>query len=229
MLYCYGETIKTIVFGSPYDLRGWKIYHKNLNDDNGVVVDTPQHHPEYGEVILECNPHPVIINNEIYLYYTAGFYKQPNSPIKYKLCSIRSQNMVFSSLDHNSWTTIIDAFSATRYMDNLIFSKKINNKSILYKQDLATGDVSEIVVDALIDQWIYKINKIFNENLMIITTPDQSILLNDNLSYIKNITNNQNQNIYKCSILDNVLAYTIKHNDSRLQESRSIVIEDMDY
>jgi hypothetical protein len=77
--------------------------------------------------------------------------------------------------------------------------------------------------------YIYRLNKIFNEDKFIVTgqTADKSylsLLTDSSFNIIKELKNNNNESVYKCSLLNNELVYTLKLNDSSY-ESRELVEE----
>jgi hypothetical protein len=179
-------------------------------------IPTPRSSPEHGEVVLECNPH--LYSNK--LYYTAGFNKGPNTPIVYYLCSLD-----ISPLDPvvvSNFTIIQETFSGT-VVDNIAYYANPSKngkilKGITNPQEFDLGLV-----------YIYRLNKIFNEDKFIVTgqTTEKShlsLLTDMSFNVIKEIKNNNNDPIYKCSLLNNNLVYTIKV-DQDSYESRELVEE----
>jgi len=216
LLYCYADSLRTLVFGTEYSIRPWKIHHKNYVTNEVISIPTPTSHEAHGEVILECNPH--LYSNK--LYYTAGFNRGPNTPIIYYLCSLD-----ISPLDPtvvSNFTVIKQTFSGT-VVDNVPYYANPNKngkvlKGIENPQEFDLGLV-----------YIYRLNKIFNEDKFIVTgqTADRplfSLLTDMSFSIIKEIKNNNNDPVYKCSLLNNELIYTLKLNDSSY-ESRELVEE----
>lgn len=214
LLYCYADSLRTLVFGNEYSIRTWKIYHKNYVTNEIISIPTPRAHELHGEVILECNPHCYADK----LYYTAGFNKGPNTPIVYYLCSLD-----ISPLDPtvvSNFTIIQQTFSGTVINNTAYYTNKRGRvlKGIDNPQEFDLGFIN-----------IYRLNKIFNEDKFIVTgqSADRQYfsLLTDNLfNVIKELKNNNNDPIYKCSLLGNQLVYTLKL-DHISYESRELVEE----
>ena len=216
LLYCYANSLRTLVFGNEYSLRPWKIFHKNYVTNEVISISTPSNVENYGEVILECNPH--LYSNK--LYYTAGFNQGPNTPIIYYLCSLD-----ISPLDPtivSNFTIIQQTFTGT-VVDNVVVYANPNKNGKILKgienpQEFDLGLV-----------YIYKLNKIFNEDKFIVTgqtaeKPYFSLLLDNQLNLIKEVKNNNNDSVYKCSLLNNELIYTLKL-DQDTYELRELVEE----
>lgn len=216
LLYCYANSLRTLVFGNEYSLRPWKIFHKNYVTNEVVSISTPSNVENHGEVILECNPH--LYSNK--LYYTAGFNQGPNTPIVYYLCSLD-----ISPLDPtivSNFTVIQQTFTGTVVDNVAVYANPNKNGKILKgienPQEFDLGLV-----------YIYKLNKIFNEDKFIVTgqTTEKSyfsLLLDNQLNLIKEVKNNNNDSVYKCSLLNNELIYTLKL-DQDTYESRELVEE----
>jgi hypothetical protein len=219
LLYCYGKSIKTLVYGQPYNIKGWKIRHKNYITNQDIEIITPSHLSGFGAVILECNPH--IYDNK--LYCTLGTNRGYNTPLVYHLCSFPILDSDTIQLGHVD--ILQQTFTGTQYLNQLIFDNPQKNGNIIIK-NLDNKTTNEITMPT---QYIYKINKVFNEDKLIITGQTDelsyfSCLYDINLNFIKEIRNSNHNHIYKCSILDNTIVYTVKHNDSEL-ENRSLVEE----
>lgn len=216
LLYCYANSLRTLVFGTEYSIRPWKIFHKNYVTNEVVSIATPTNVENYGEVILECNPH--LYSNK--LYYTAGFNKGPNTPIVYYLCSLD-----ISPLDPSqtsNFTVIQQTFTGTVVEDIAIYANPNKNGKVLK----GITNPQEFDLGLL---YIYKLNKIFNEDKFIVTgqTTDRpyfSLLVDSSFNIIKELKNNNNDPIYKCSLLDNQLIYTLKLDQDNY-ESRELVEE----
>lgn len=219
LLYCYGEGIKTLFFGNSYNIKAWKIYHKNYTNNTITRVSTPKAIDGLGSVILECNPH--LYNN--YLYCTLGTNAGHNKPLNYHLCRFPLTDNV--SLSLGQVEVLQKTFTGTQYNDYLIFANPKKNGNLI-QLDTQTSQSSDIVLPT---KYIYKINKIFNTDQFILTgqtenNPYCSYLYDNNWNFIKEITNNRQQSVYKCSILDNILIYTTK-DDNTSEEIRSLVQE----
>jgi hypothetical protein len=217
LLYCYADSTRELFFGSSYSIRPWKIRHKNYVTGTETPISTPTAVQQYGEVILECNPH--LYSNK--LYYTAGFNKGPNNPIIYYLCSLDINALDPS--ETSNFQVIQQTFTGT-VVDNILYCANPDKNGKLIKID--SHNTTEIDVGYV---YIYKINKIFNDNKFIVTgqsatRPYFSLLFDENFSLIKEIKNSSDEAIYKCSLLNNSLVYTLKLDDSSY-ESRELVEE----
>lgn len=232
MLYCYADHSIDLNYGtSTYTIRPWKIKKINLNTQESSVIQTSLYHPEYGRVVLECNPHLYIKEGIIKLYYTAGFMKTDNSPIVYYLCSMVADNL---NLDHLSQLSIVEkTFSGTMINDNeLLCVNKAYGKDILVRKTLDSNNGTIIPTDNLQIEEILKLTKRFDNNQIIITGKTYqknyvSYLLDNTLSNSEAIHNSYGMDVYKCSILGNTMAYTVRNESYSPDdvESRSIVIE----
>lgn len=218
LLFCYADSMRELFFGNPYSIRPWKIKHKNYVSGVETAISTPISHPTYGEVILECNPH--LYSNK--LYYTAGFNKGPNTPIIYYLCSLDINPLDPSTT--SNFTVIKQTFTGTVVNDVLYYANPNKNGKILRTD--SNNNTTEIDVGCV---YVYKMNKIFNENKFIVTGQSStrqyfSMLFDENFNLIKEIKNGIYQPVYKCSLLNNSLVYTLKLDDSSY-ESRELVEE----
>lgn len=231
MLYCYANHSVSLSFGAtPYIIRPWKIHIYDLNNQTTGTVMTPTSHHEYGDIIIECNPHLVIVDNVIKLYYTAGFIRDLNSPINYQICCLTFDNLNFETIEN--FEIVTKSFTGTP-IDNetILCIDKVYQKDILISKNILSN--TKTIINHEMDAVeILRITNIFNSDKKIITVKNSfmsyySYFINADLSINKIITNNQGYNVYKCSILNNLLAYTI-HNDSNSSEpeSRSILIEE---
>ncbi len=232
MLYCYADHSIDLSFGnSSYVIRPWKIKKLNLTNETSTDLQTTLFDNEYGRVALECNPHIRSSNGEIKLYYTAGFMKTDNDPIKYYLCSMTADNLNLDNL--RDFTVIHKTFSGTLLNDNeLLFVDKVYGKDVLVRKNLISNMADIISTEHLNLGEILRITTVYNSDKVIITGKSKeqsyvSYLLNSDLSIDHIITNEYNINIYKCSILNNLLAYTVRNDSysSEDVESRSIVVE----
>jgi len=232
MLYCYADHSIGLRFGnSSYVIRPWKIKKLNLTNETSVDVQTTLFDNEYGRVALECNPHIRSSNGEVKLYYTAGFIKTENDPIKYYLCSMTADNLNLDNL--RDFTVIHKTFSGTLLNSNeLLFVDKVYGKDVLARKNLSFNTADIINTEYLDLAEILRITTVYNSDQVIITGKSKeqtyvSYLLNSDLSIDHIITNSYNMNIYKCSLLNNLLAYTVRNDSYGPEdvESRSIVIE----
>lgn len=217
LLYCYAPVLRTLKFGNDYSIRPWKIFHKNYTNNQIRPIITPRNIPDLGEVVLECNPH--IVNNK--LLYTAGLNLGDNEPIVYYFCSLD----IDKSLNCSTFQVIEQSFTGTSLGDNIYYANPNKNGKIL-KKNIVTSETTEMNLDL---EYVYRISKIFNEDKFIVTgqTPDRpyfSLLLDENFAVIKEIKNNNNDPVYKCSLLDDSLIYTLKLDEDSY-ESRELVEE----
>lgn len=218
LFYCFGREIRTLVYGNEYQIRPWKIRHKNYITNEDLEVPTATNLEGYGDVILECNPH--IYTDK--LYCTLGFNKGFNYPINYYLCSYDILDMNIMSVGNLS--ILEKTFTGTVVDNMMIYANPNKNGNLIVKNYLTNVSEERILPTT----YIYKINKIFNQDYYILTGQEEdeavSYLLDLNLEIVKKLTNQNNENIYKCSILNNELIYTVKI-DSGPNESRSLVTE----
>lgn len=230
LLYCFADHTIDMIFGNRYTIRPWKIRRKNLTTNEDIEVNTPKSHSDYGNVIIECNPHIQTINNVSTLYYIAGFNKGPNKPIRYYLCSIPVNDLTLENIEHSNFNILKRTFTGTvsdnyiiynntKSSNGKIFKKSINNSSIIETIDLSSLGLTNIL----------KISKIYNQNKFIITAQTQnnqfvSLLLDEDFNLIEEILNNNNESVYKCSILNDKLIYTVKVEDENI-ENRYLVEE----
>ncbi len=232
MLYCYADHSINLSFGQySYAIRPWKIKKINLTSNQSVDIKTVLYHKEYGRVTLECNPHIKIENGLINLYYTAGFMSTDHDPIKYYLCSMTADNLNLDNL--RDFRVVHKTFSGTILDNNfLLFVDKIYGKDVLINKNLSTNMGSVVPTEYLNLSEILRVTNVFDSSQIILTckTTQQfyaSYLLNSDLSINKTIKNSYDMDIYKCSILGDLLAYTVRNESygGDDPESRSIVIE----
>lgn len=232
MLYCYADHSINLSFGqSSYVIRPWKIKKLNLANETSTDLQTTLFDNEYGRVALECNPHVRFNNEEVKLYYTAGFMKTDSDPIKYYLCSMTADNLNLDNL--RDFTVIHKTFSGTLLNTNeLLFVDKVYGKDVLARKNLSSNMADIINTEYLDLAEILRITTVYNSDKVIITGKSKeqtyvSYLLNSDLNIDHIITNSYNMNIYKCSILNNLLAYTVRNDVHKPEdvESRSIVVE----
>lgn len=228
LLYCYANSIKTFLYGNEYSIKPWKIYFKNLTDNTDKVLQTPSYHSEYGNVVVECNPHIIVDKNINYLYYNAGFNQGLNTPIIYYLCRVAISDLNITNICYDTFSIVHKCFTGTSINDNTIVSAdQISSNLSLYSNFELIKNINLLPYN--ISQ-IYKINKIFNQNKYIVTGSDnsrniRSILLDNEFCFVSEIFNENQQPVYKCSILDNIIAYTIRIEDNTI-ENRKIIITD---
>jgi len=231
MLYCYANKSINLKFGDqPYSVKPWKIYSYNIDNSESFVVNTIKSHKDLGNVIIECNPQIIVSNNYIKIYYTAGFMESCDSPIVYYLCSFIADNTNFHNI--RDFQIVQKTFSGTVSNNNLIFIEKELNQDRLMIKNLDTNRTNTINSNLDMVE-ILRVSSVFNSDKIIVTAKDftrkyVSYLLNSDFSLNRIVTNNQGYDIYKCSISNNLLAYTIhNYTNDNLTENRSIVIENI--
>jgi len=216
LLYCFAENPIKLNFGGEYELVPWKIWKKNSNGIESEI-NTPQN-GIYGDVILECNPHIINKDNNLYLGYTAGFNNGLNTPIVYYYINIPIDDNLNIIGD---MSIITKSFSSCFIQDKLLsIDHKHGNDKLIINEELFKLPFEY--------QFIYRVTNIFNDqNKFIVTVADEnniyhSYLLdfNNNFKEIKNLAN---ESIYKCSILNNKLAYAVKNSS---KEEARIIIEE---
>lgn len=230
LLYCFADHTIDMFFGNYYSIKPWKIQCKNLTTSEVIQVDTPKSHPEHGNVVIECNPHIQTINNVSTLYYVAGFNKGPNTAIIYYLCSVPVSDLSLKDINSFSNLNVIKrTFTGTVFNNYIIYNNKHSNGQI-FKENIDNSELVETVdLSSLGLTSLLKICKIYNDNKFIITSQIQnsqfvSLLLDENFNLIKEILNNYNESVYKCSILNDKLVYTVRLQDNSV-ENRHLVEE----
>lgn len=229
LLYCYADKPQTLIYGNEYSIKPWKIHYKNLsNNNNGVALSSVFRHHDYGDVIVECNPHIIIKNNTYYLYYNAGFNLGPDTPIIYYLCSLIISDLDFSTIYLDTFSIIHQCFTGTVINnETIVTADQMSSLLKFYKQSQL---IDSINLSKYNIYQIYKINKIFNENQYIVTGSNAdykmcSILLDKDFNFLSEIYDNNQESVYKCSLLDNKIAYTVRTQDATI-ENRKIIISD---
>ena len=221
LLCCYAKACIQDKFGkNSYTIKPWKIHRiKDIkNNTKSDRLNLPNYIKDYGKVLVECNPCVYKDNNII--TYTCGFKKHELSAVVYYVVMAELKNNTITN-----FTVLHRAFNGVLH-NSLLYCVSSNTKNIdiidLSKNTTVKTDV--FAEDAF--ESIVRISKVFDADKFVITiggkNGDRSILVNDKLEYLRPITDN-NTDLYKCSIFKNYLAYTVKDDDSRL-ENRSIKI-----
>lgn len=216
LLYCFAENPIKLNFGGEYELVPWKIYKKDSN-----AVESQINTPKYGihgDIILECNPHVLTKNNNLYLGYTAGFNQGSDTPIVYYYINIPIDANLNIIGDMN---IITRSFSACLIQDKLFsIDHKHGHDKLIVNNELFKLPFEY--------KFIYRITNISNDkDKFIITIADKdniyrSYLLDSNNNF-KEIKNLANEPVYKCSMLNNKLIYAIKNSPA--EEARIIIEE----
>ena len=220
LLYCYADHESSLLFNTEeYKIKLWKIHLKLLfgSQYKDIILPTITNYQDYGNIVLECNPH--IYQNfetgELYLCYTAGFQKHSTSHIEYHLCKVKINDLPVFDIDNSTFEVIKQTFTGTLFNDMIIYvgSDKTNHKSVLMKNNDII-DIKELKYNH-----IYKITNVFNTENFIITysaedDTNHSHILDSHLQPIREITNTAGSPVYKCSLLDNLLVYAGGDGDS---------------
>ena len=218
LLYCYCDHESSLLFHTEeYKIKLWKIHLKLLFGQNrDIILPTINNYKDYGNIVLECNPH-IYQNFETgisYLCYTAGFQKNETAHIEYFLCRVKINDLSTLDIDNTTFEILQKAFTGTIFSENIIYEavNKTNHTSVLMKNN-------EIIDINLKYNHIYKIANVFDTKNFIITysTEDNSqhsCVLDSNLQPIREIKNSLGESVYKCSLLDNLLVYACGDGDS---------------
>ena len=218
LLYCYCDHESSLLFHTEeYKIKLWKIHLKLLFDqDRDIILPTINNHKDYGDIVLECNPH-ICKNFETgisYLCYTAGFQKNKTAHIEYFLCRVKINDLSMLDIDNSTFEILQKAFTGTLFSDDIIYETidKNSHSSVLMKNN----DIIDINLNY---NHIYKISNIFDTKNFIITysTEDNSqhsYILDSDLQPIREIKNSSGESVYKCSLLGNLLVYASGDSDS---------------
>ena len=211
MLYCEADQEIDLFFGNLYKVYPWKIFLKN---ENTVIEELPtlKTDSNYGNVIVECNPHLFYKNNILHLGYNAGFNLGDNTPIKYRY--------VTTETNYD-----LSYFQNYKISENVIFGSAYIGDSLFATRKTPTGDIilkNDILFEVSIPiQNIYRICPIFGRSDVFILTfntvdsDHQSWIITTDGVPVKEITNEKEESVYKCSILNNKLVYCFKENEIR--------------
>lgn len=231
LLYCYSASISSLYFGNEYFIKPWKIYLYNFTSSNIKSVETISYYENYGDVVVECNPHLIKHDAKYYLYYNAGFNNGKNTPIVYYLCRVEVSDPYLTKIDHDTFSVLHRCFSASPISISQIISVDHQNSSYLNIYDLTHSRFIKSV--KLIDYNIHnilKVTKVFNQDKYIVVTSSKdhnsfsSHVLDKNFNYLYELCDPCGNSIYKSSILNGTtLAYTLRIQDGSI-ENRQIVI-----
>lgn len=227
LLYCYSDNIQRFYYHNNYYARPWKIYWKNLDTEESHTVKTLRYHPDYGSAVIECNPHTYPEAPNV-LYWNAGFCKGGNQPIVYYLVSMTFDDMSFSNGDPSTFRIISQCFTGTFINESLIIRHTGFKNAKLQIQDGNLLDFKDLGFKHLL-----KINRIYNDDKFILTGEDInnhnfSMLLDSSFNSISRLQNQSGEDIYKSTILNDRLIYTVKEQDESI-ETRRLVLEGFNY
>lgn len=224
LYYCYANKPLTLTYGNSYQIKPWKIYHKNYATGEIRIVRTPKYIKELGDVVVECNPH--VYNNST-LYYIAGTITSKSSPIQYHLCSID----ILKDERLKNHRVLKQAFTGTVIAGKIIYNNT-DFTGCLIVHDIK-GKTDQIV------DWshhdivnVVKIAQIYASKKILVTCQMEAgrelryktFITDENLNIVREITNNAGESIYKSSIYYKDLIYAVKTNAGPI-EPRSLVEE----
>lgn len=224
LLCCFADGLVEDYFNNNiYFIKPWKIHlikDINLNNYESSRLDLPDHVDGYGRVLIECNP--CVCADTNIMTYTCGFKQNPRSAVSYYFVKVEIDNNSYKNFQILSKT-----FNAIIHND-YIYQISKDKKSIEVLNLNTLEQINSFVIIKDERSSINRITKVYNSNDLIITisSPDAicSWLLDINMS-TKKILQDLGNDIYKCSLYENYLAYTIKDTND-IQENRSIKIID---
>jgi hypothetical protein len=226
LLYCYADHSVDLFFGDSFIIQPWKINNKNLITGHNEIVPTNTFDEQLGRVVMECNPSIDVIDNKLTIFWTAGFSNGKNTPISYYYCAMDSEDYTFTSL--SNFRILHKAYSCVYLDGSLIYKEEtVNPEEPLIIKNLATDTSSVLTIEDFDLLDISRINRIFNQNKLIITGKnpeniDCSYIVNSSGTIEKRIKNLYNYDVYKASVFDNNLAYAVT-----IDNHKSIVIENI--
>jgi hypothetical protein len=226
LLYCYADHPVDLLFGDSFTIQPWKINSRNLITGQNKILPTNTFDKKLGKVVMECNPSIDVIDNKLTIFWTAGFSNGKNTPISYYYCAMDSEDYTFTNL--NNFRILHKGYSCIYLNGSLIYKEETLNSEeplMIKSLSLDTSSVLTIQDFDLLD--ISRINRIFNKNQLIVTGKnpeniDCSYIINDLGVIEKRIKNSYNYDVYKCSIFENTLAYSVV-----IDNNKSIVVENM--
>lgn len=212
MLGCRSGEPLNLQFGRAYQIHPWKIW---LEGDLPRPLPTPTQGPA-GAIVVECNPHLFRHDDRWHLGYCAGFNQGPGTPVVYHHVWLETDLSLghFGPLQFGS-----RSFSACRVGQNLYSVQKTADGDRLLRDGLP-------VFLPFACQSIYRICPVFERDDMWLMTVadaglDRSWLVTAASLQATPVLNAAGQHVYKCSLLDDHLAYTVKGPG----QERSILIE----
>jgi len=216
LFYCEAEKTITLNFGNDYEITPWKV--ALTIDGVKTDIELPKLLSEFGDIVIECNPHIIVENESPVFYYVAGFLLGKGFPIIYYLCSLETD---WQFKEFKNLKIIKKTFSGTIINNEII--------SIGHFNKLIVGDIVYDSFEGI--QQIYRIIPIYqNKDYFLITASinkvDISIVVKSDLSLYCVLKNKENVNIYKSTILKNKIVYTVKNANNGLAEDRSLVTEE---
>jgi len=212
MLCCRSGPPLTFDFGGAYQIDPWKIW---LEGDLPRPLATPTAGPA-GSIVVECNPHLTRQGGSWRLGYNAGFHQGVGTPVVYHHVWLETdlELQQFGELQFGA-----RSFSACQIGPHFYSTQKTSSGARLLRNGVP-------VSLPFAHQSIYRICPIFERNdawLMTVSdgSVDRSWMVQAESLEATQLVNAAGENIYKCSLLGNELAYTVKGPGP----ARSIVIE----
>lgn len=212
MLCCRSTGPLTLQFGTPYQIDPWKIW---LEGDSPRPLPTPTQGPA-GSILVECNPHLFRHNDQWHLGYNAGFHQGPGTPVIYHHVWLETD----LSLEHFGPLQIgTRSFSACRSGPNILSVQKTADGDRLLRDGLP-------VSLPFAYESIYRLCPIFaRDDVWLMTVADagldRSWMVTAATLESAPVLNAAGEHVYKCSLLDDQLAYTVKGPGPE----RSVIIE----
>lgn len=232
ILYCYAEHNIELFFGQPFNIRPWKIRNRNILSGHDYEIPTNRYHDELGRVVLEANPSVAYNNNKWTIYWTAGFSNGKNTPIRYYYCSMDSNDDSLQNLVN--FQIIQQTYTGAVVTGSLLFKDETssNPDTNLVSKVINTDSLQAVHVDNLNLSNIDKITSIFGSDDFIVGGTDLnnlsvSYVIDQNYTIRQRLKNSYNYDVYKCSVFNNTLAYTVHTNKYTQNEHRTIVVENM--
>jgi hypothetical protein len=216
MLYCKKEkTINIIKPHKTFSLAVWNIYIKDLQNEIDKKIFNIENR-------IECNPSFFIENNELFLSFISSVVIDNNTKsLNYFLKKVKlDQNFNLISEEED----VVSAMSGFETDSKIYCFSYLSSFEYIFEIDKQTSITKQLDISSIANEF-GRIIPIFNSNNYIVTDSltQRSFLIENNFtSTPKQIKNNKGDSIYKCSILDNKLAYAIKKEDF---EDRDIIIE----
>lgn len=214
LLFCKSGSTRTIDFGGSRTFPTWKIWHRSIGDEE-LAIPTPTT-GVHGNILSECNPHLYPDGGGVRLGYVAGFYAGPGHPVVYH----HVHCTVGADIDEVGELVVGQrVFSAAFVGGELLFTKKTPLGDELWRDDAAFA--LPFTVDS-----IYRVVPVMGEpDHFLLTgsnsTGDHSWLVRKSTGKAVEVKNLAGGPVYKCSLLGNKLAYTVKGDGG----SRELVTE----
>jgi len=213
LAYCEKEKIITI---NKISVAIWNVFILNLETNIKKKIFNVQNR-------IECNPCVRYENGNVVLNFVASDALTSNATmIRYYLKSVVLDDS-FNALTEEQ--QIVETFSGFETQQNILSFALECRYEYIAVENKTTSAKSMLDISS-ISNGFARIIPIFNTSEFIVTDPhtQRSFYIKDNFtSNPPQIKNNKHESVYKCSILNNIIAYAIKKQDF---EDRDIIIED---